>query len=202
MEKDHPRRCGEKSSVMVSGKVAPGSPPQVRGKGAQAYTLSTTRRITPAGAGKRGCAESAFRRCRDHPRRCGEKPHILPDGVKGGGSPPQVRGKDDTRQNISVSCRITPAGAGKRTLGHKGGNCGEDHPRRCGEKKMDLRLNCGLQGSPPQVRGKESPSSIVSPTLRITPAGAGKRIILNAVFHGLKDHPRRCGEKTIPKVPC
>ena len=175
MEKDHPRRCGEKSSVMVSGKVAPGSPPQVRGKGAQAYTLSTTRRITPAGAGKRGCAESAFRRCRDHPRRCGEKPHILPDGVKGGGSPPQVRGKDDTRQNISVSCRITPAGAGKRTLGHKGGNCGEDHPRRCGEKVFSVPFCCRVIGSSPQVRGKEDVKKTYMDAFRITPAGAGKR---------------------------
>ena len=49
-------------------------------------------------------------------------------------------------------------------------------------------------GSPPQVRGKLSPSSLGLLYSRITPAGAGKTRAKLRCFSARRDHPRRCGE--------
>ena len=49
---DHPRRCGENFHVSTSILQPPGSPPQVRGKPAQAGFCGLCAGITPAGAGK------------------------------------------------------------------------------------------------------------------------------------------------------
>ena len=72
---DHPRRCGENTSIPFSVGVYVGSPPQVRGKRRQPCQFCQANRITPAGAGKTDFA------------------HILIH--RGVGSPPQVRGKLD-----------------------------------------------------------------------------------------------------------
>ena len=58
---DHPRRCGEKKRGEPHGGGSPGSPPQVRGKGQTGTQVVRLRRITPAGAGKRGSAIQSFR---------------------------------------------------------------------------------------------------------------------------------------------
>ena len=70
-----------------------------------------------------------------------------------------------------------------------------DHPRICGEKSA--LTNCLLfpLGSPPHMRGKAflpTPAMVLS---RITPAYAGKSVLL--VFQSAvnRDHPRICGEK-------
>ena len=52
-DRDHPRVCGEKTTVLPSGKLLIGSPPRVRGKVRVACSNLTARRITPACAGKR-----------------------------------------------------------------------------------------------------------------------------------------------------
>ena len=50
---DHPRMCGEKSPTGYRGETPVGSPPHVRGKACFTTRPRTTRRITPACAGKR-----------------------------------------------------------------------------------------------------------------------------------------------------
>ena len=50
---DHPRVCGEKSSVLPSLSPGTGSPPRMRGKVGCADTVYTGNGITPAYAGKR-----------------------------------------------------------------------------------------------------------------------------------------------------
>ena len=52
--RDHPRVCGEKSSVENLVKLGAGSPPRVRGKGIYLSIVFAKLRITPACAGKRG----------------------------------------------------------------------------------------------------------------------------------------------------
>ena len=52
INEDHPRRCGEKLFVLLSIKIAVGSPPQMRGKEQLPQAVRLIIRITPADAGK------------------------------------------------------------------------------------------------------------------------------------------------------
>ena len=92
--KDHPRLCGEKLSSRVLQLFRQGSPPPMRGKGAGDTTIFQCCRITPAYAGKSRSAVETNRRCRDHPRLCGEKSPLWYNNRRGEGSPPPMRGKD------------------------------------------------------------------------------------------------------------
>ena len=56
-----------------------------------------------------------------------------------------------------------------------------------------------LNGSPPRMRGKPSLSQLFRLVLRITPAGAGKTLITIFFRRCQQDHPRRCGENSIPR---
>ena len=73
----------------------------------------------------------------DHPRGCGE--NIYPEyGLKDEtGSPPRMRGKLGLRPPPPAVGRITPADAGKtpnRKIRHLQPT---DHPRGCGENKLN-----------------------------------------------------------------
>ena len=56
--RDHPRLCGEKISTFASGVVDSGSPPPMRGKVRFLVNHDTSKRITPAYAGKRSQFEN------------------------------------------------------------------------------------------------------------------------------------------------
>ena len=151
---DHPRRCGENKRKADRLYSRLGSPPQVRGKRCQTLTVTATRRITPAGAGKTIKLRANEPSAQDHPRRCGENSFQAWLAANGLGSPPQVRGKHRLATAGLQSTRITPAGAGKTTIEHRGWECDKDHPRRCGENGMIAPELVFVVGSPPQVRGK------------------------------------------------
>ena len=51
-QSDHPRGCGEKLLIGISGIRNQGSPPRVRGKDRNIIDLFNFKGITPAGAGK------------------------------------------------------------------------------------------------------------------------------------------------------
>ena len=132
-------------------------------------------RITPAYAGKSRAFRLQFALLQDHPRLCGEKLLSYPHASSSQGSPPPMRGKaaipDDEKQD------------------HK------DHPRLCGEKRTCLWLKNLPPGSPPPMRGKDSRRFVKRFLLRITPAYAGKRLLLFRRRQLVWDHPRLCGEK-------
>ena len=134
--------------------------------------------ITPAGAGKtlilptRSCAG------KDHPRRCGENTSRDSFFLPGKGSPPQVRGKHCNVLSQRTAIGITPAGAGKTYRQHEHVETAEDHPRRCGENPQSPAQIFRALGSPPQVRGKPTPLQSHAPLSGITPAGAGKTMLL------------------------
>ena len=90
---DHPRVCGEKSGSFVQHCYASGSPPRMRGKGAEPSAVMPETGITPAYAGKRNRERLQAPAKKDHPRVCGEKK--------------AQKGIQSTTQ------RITPAYAGK-----------------------------------------------------------------------------------------
>ena len=97
-----------------------------------------------------------------------------------------------------ASERITPACAGKSPA--SGPGCGKtgDHPRVCGEKTRYQNLKTTIQGSPPRVRGKVW--DILQPLADwgITPACAGKSCLAAIYAYNEGDHPRVCGEKSVP----
>ena len=129
---------------------------------------------------------------------CGEKRPNRLSRNRAGGSPPRVRGKANTVHPLAGSSRITPACAGKRRreIGRERG-C-EDHPRVCGEKSTGFFCSETEAGSPPRVRGKACHSHKNTRKDRITPACAGKSFLLYSRFVLLWDHPRVCGEKSLP----
>ena len=136
--------------------------------------MDTSRRITPAGAGKTLLNAIQYALGEDHPRRCGENFYASVVLAFASGSPPQVRGKRKDMIHLDSHQRITPAGAGKTCLCREGCWRVVDHPRRCGENPTWRKELLLCLGSPPQVRGKPAGAFRSRTPTRITPAGAGK----------------------------
>ena len=113
-DEDHPRACGEKMSSPTLICMALGSPPRVRGKVAGVVAAIGGPGITPARAGKSLQRHLGEHQGRDHPRACGEKDRLVFPVCLDRGSPPRVRGKDETCRKIKSRPGITPARAGKR----------------------------------------------------------------------------------------
>ena len=107
-----------------------------------------------------------------------------------------MRGKVKNSNDISMSERITPAYAGKSS--RYGLFCAEnkDHPRLCGEKSRYSVTLWITAGSPPPMRGKVFRFGVEGTKCGITPAYAGKSILLRNRQSFRGDHPRLCGEKT------
>ena len=131
--RDHPRGCGEHTSMMPSRASLLGSSPRMRGTPKSEAREDGLHRIIPADAGNtRSCLGIGDARW-DHPRGCGE--HELHRGhlLSGAGSSPRMRG---TR--VSVRCRvlchrIIPADAGNTKPIPGSPTPSTDHPRGCGE---------------------------------------------------------------------
>ena len=135
--------------------------------------------------------------CMDHPRVCGEKPSQNVLNSLYPGSPPRVRGKVERMKTVHVAHGITPACAGKRTPKAFGSYMMKDHPRVCGEKRVQRGDVDQCSGSPPRVRGKVSAPARAAVVDGITPACAGKRQVDVAQMGIRQDHPRVCGEKLL-----
>ena len=86
-----------------------------------------------------------------------------------------MRGKVSSPLQLRPVCRITPAYAGKSLPSRACPPSCWDHPRVCGEKRIERMVFMMAMG--------------------ITPAYAGKRFSHFLSFLRLQDHPRVCGEK-------
>ena len=155
---DHPRGCGENSTVCADMLVSSGSPPRMRGKHGFHTCAHLVRGITPADAGKTRLIGMPFCQLWDHPRGCGENHIQRKLSVCKQGSPPRMRGKLDNPTLRQGTVRITPADAGKtkRLSPHPAWR--QDHPRGCGENAMSAPPGLVFVGSPPRMRGKLSRS--------------------------------------------
>ena len=91
--------------------------------------------------------------------------------------------------------RITPAYAGKSTLNSSEVHVIQDHPCVCGEKAPYLDTIGTARGSPLRMRGKVNLFRFSPVIGRITPAYAGKSLMLQQNTLSIKDHPCVCGEK-------
>ena len=170
--------CGEKPDILPLSAWTRGSPPRMRGKGWCFYVCCSFSGITPAYAGK---SFASFHHCTtfwDHPRVCGEKIHALLCVPASYGLPPRVRGKGQAIPAHSLGEGITPAYAGKSSTATRAARSTGDHPRICGEKWRIHGWGGPIWGSPPRVRGKDTNDANTGATVGITPAYAGKRVVL------------------------
>ena len=188
--------CGEKIRAVSATAASVGSPPRVRGKVYRRKHIVRWLRITPACAGKRAVIAATDAIPRDHPRVCGEKAAPTTGRASILGSPPRVRGKVNSLITNYNNVGITPACAGKSGQGRLYLGVLWDHPRVCGEKRLEAEISGNARGSPPRVRGKACPQLRSVCRCRITPACAGKSKAGSILPLLRKDHPRVCGEKT------
>ena len=195
VRQDHPRVCGEKSSMSRLFSLYSGSPPRMRGKGYGATIGEDGMRITPAYTGKSSFGLPSQTFTGDHPRVCGEKSHCVLSLYVVLGSPPRMRGKGVNPCNQRVAVRITPAYAGKSLHPPAEYILTGDHPRVCGEKGDAASYRAWRRGSPPRMRGKAPCWALRHITDGITPAYAGTRLMVTSHSARTWDHPRVCGEK-------
>ena len=115
------------------------------------------------------------------------------------GSSPRVRGKAIDFAGAVEEYGIIPAGAGKSAPPLWRSTPTTDHPRGCGEKKLQPEQRASTEGSSPRVRGKAFSVRVLAGVNGIIPAGAGKRRLPQNGETILEDHPRGCGEKIPPR---
>ena len=65
-----------------------------------------------------------------------------------------MRGKAKFSKGTENALGITPAYAGKSTVGQVDVDSFGDHPRVCGEKDFYVNDHGASEGSPPRMRGK------------------------------------------------
>ena len=111
-----------------------------------------------------------------------------------------MRGKAAAGQLQHPAPGITPAYAGKSSVGPRLFSMYWDHPRVCGEKVWSLTFHDLCRGSPPRMRGKARPMPLYSVPGRITPAYAGKSYFFIIWVVKPEDHPRVCGEKELAGI--
>ena len=172
-----------------------GSPPHMRGKARAGAGPDGQRGITPAHAGKSAGLAKDQNRVWDHPRTCGEKAFTSSLFQVFSGSPPHMRGKERHGYSHHPRMGITPAHAGKSLIYAIWVCSTWDHPRTCGEKIKYRQKPIQEKGSPPHMRGKVENSARQVSMIGITPAHAGKRLLLQKPQADHWDHPRTCGEK-------
>ena len=90
--RDHPRVCGEHSSILAPQFGQKGSSPRVRGAPTSDGSILALCGIIPACAGSTEVCTSRMLITRDHPRVCGEHLIICISSYCSAGSSPRVRG--------------------------------------------------------------------------------------------------------------
>ena len=136
----------------------------------------------------------------DHPRIRGEKCLLEKHKALGKGSPPHTRGKGELTKQAQRRHGITPAYAGKSQFSGGEPVSVRDHPRIRGEKYIwDAHIHA-FAGSPPHTRGKGGGQEETVCGSGITPAYAGKSLIMKVYCMIAGDHPRIRGEKLLTNL--
>ena len=151
-----PRVCGEQFHLTDTGKALMGSSPRVRGAARGQCPDGRHHGIIPARAGSSPRCARDRRRCRDHPRACGEQPSEFTIPALFAGSSPRVRGAALVADPVRRRDGIIPARAGSSFRSGWPNWCSRDHPRACGEQVPGLSSVDGTGGSSPRVRGAEA----------------------------------------------
>ena len=165
---------GEDVRLVHDARFSRGSPPHARGRPECDHRPLGVVRITPACAGKTRGDRSRTTRRPDHPRMRGEDSARACLSASSRGSPPHARGRRMRCTPAAVSCRITPACAGKTRGCSPNAGALQDHPRMRGEDVPATGRKTVAIGSPPHARGRQHPHWEDTALIRITPACAGK----------------------------
>ena len=160
--------------------------------------LNRIDRITPAHAGNTHTSDLSPMRMKDHPRACGEYMIMTNLGITDMGSPPRMRGIRILQILISEPLGITPAHAGNTPMPGRRLIVVKDHPRACGEYGAAPRSHTLQSGSPPRMRGIHTHVQRSDTPYGITPAHAGNTRPDIEVNSCTGDHPRACGEYSVP----
>ena len=113
------------------------------------------------------------------------------------GSPPHMRGTPPGIATGVANVGITPAHAGNTSLRASVRSSSRDHPRTCGEHKIEGKSRKTDPGSPPHMRGTPAEYQPVYTLSGITPAHAGNTVKKKFCSTPPWDHPRTCGEHLI-----
>ena len=169
----HPRRRGERNVLDDGAGNTTGSSPQARGTPPNWYNRRPSRRFIPAGAGNATPPEPPVAARPVHPRRRGERGYGLAGNVVGFGSSPQARGTRRARGAVRDAHRFIPAGAGNARQPGVPVCFQPVHPRRRGERCVEMTVTLPPHGSSPQARGTPYTDSAAVVMDRFIPAGAG-----------------------------
>ena len=169
----HPRRRGERHSILAACVRPVGSSPQARGTGCRMQTCAPRQRFIPAGAGNGTAPGICSIASTVHPRRRGERVPASLFAGHAAGSSPQARGTDRRAWHQTHSSRFIPAGAGNGGVTLAISACLSVHPRRRGERVIETAPTCSTTGSSPQARGTENAARNKEMAGRFIPAGAG-----------------------------
>ena len=131
---------------------------------------------------------------RDHPRVCGEHPHMPKKRSSKEGSSPRMRGTPHILRNLCLRQGIIPAYAGNTRMSAYSRAAQRDHPRVCGEHRAQQQVELGFEGSSPRMRGTQALPYVDRTRCGIIPAYAGNTRIASFRFRKTWDHPRVCGE--------
>ena len=171
---DHPRVCGKDPRGHSLYFAPEGSPPRVREGPSSPKSHTGAHGITPACAGRTSYYQYSRGKCQDHPRVCGKDfDQDLSTGVVHG-SPPRVREG------------LSPATHPPRRR--------RDHPRVCGKDSNIPYTRSSVLGSPPRVREGRAFFLFVVVASGITPACAGRTVLVEKFAGCIEDHPRVCGK--------
>ena len=171
-----------------------GSSPRMRGKPDFTDSITGTKRLIPAHAGKTSFLGVPSLRGGAHPRACGENTRFLTYEVYKWGSSPRMRGKPRLRRIMAARRGLIPAHAGKTGYLSAGKASVRAHPRACGENKRRARSAACGNGSSPRMRGKLTGHRQASFDVRLIPAHAGKTRRHKKDTRRARAHPRACGE--------
>ena len=150
--------------------------------------------LIPAHAGKTACMAVPPKRCRAHPRSCGENVPEVPHALEDEGSSPLMRGKRSILFEDVETPGLIPAHAGKTSTPTSKPLALRAHPRSCGENDEKPTLPAPPTGSSPLMRGKQHGDYDARIRSRLIPAHAGKTLWRGLGRLRWGAHPRSCGE--------
>ena len=179
--------------------VQMGSSPRMRGALYGSDCRNENVWIIPADAGSTRRMGATGNLPWDHPRGCGE--HIFPTPLLActQGSSPRMRGAHSAYPLTRPRSGIIPADAGSTLRPCLGDTRWQDHPRGCGEHvALAFPARCRA-GSSPRMRGALNLDGANDKERRIIPADAGSTPWRLYRRHGKEDHPRGCGEHSLPR---
>ena len=174
-------------SPRTQSPLTPGKPPPRAVRGADL-------RLIPAHAGKTNRDSILGPKVAAHPRSRGENHGLSPGKSARLGSSPLTRGKRVASSGFGGEVGLIPAHAGKTDRAWRRGVHPQAHPRSRGENFTCLATTVVSSGSSPLTRGKPDQHGVVSPTVGLIPAHAGKTRAKTSSTSPSRAHPRSRGE--------